>query len=590
MKIAETIDEYISNLTGRFLLHIVLLIVISSAVYLNTLSHDFVFDDMDIIVENKYISDFSKNFPAFFNKTYFKISGGEASYRPVATLSYFLIYAIAKLNPVAYHISSLLLHSINVILVYWLMNLIQRSKFSSLIAGLIFATHPVLTEAVNCVSFNEDLLTTLFFLLSLSLYIKSKAADKTLGIPLCILSLLAFLLALLSKEMAITLPGMIVLYDLTFTDAENEKILSMRSVKILKNGIPYYSGFMAISLFYLYLRFHIFYNQKELSVHSYGSFLERLLFLPQQIFGFIKIAFYPLNLSAHYVFSYPKSFFEISNILAILFFSGLVVASFFIVKKSKVTFFGIWWFFIALFPVSNIIEIFNPIADRYLYLPLIGFCMVMSIFITDILPRILSPRINRFNTLKLLIVVGLLIFYSAITVTRNNDWKDNFTLFSKTLENSPDSPIAHGGLGLAYQEQGRLEDAIREFKKTIELMPGLYKAYFSLAYAYEKQGLIDEAIHNYMKVVEINPNYVDAYYNLANLFIKRGLLTQAAGAYTKIIKLEPKDFEARNNLGVVYAMQGKLDAAIQEWEQVLKIDPKNQKAIDNIEKARNMIN
>jgi tetratricopeptide (TPR) repeat protein len=470
------------------------------------------------------------------------------------------------------------------------MNLIQRSKIASLIAGLIFATHPVLTETVNCVSFNEDLLATLFFLLSLSLYIKAKTNDKTLRIPLCILSLLAFLFALLSKEMAITLPGIILLYDLTFTDTENEKPLLMRSVNILRGGIPYYAGFMAISLFYLYLRFHVFYNQKELSIHSYGSFLERLIFVPQHIFGFLKIVFYPLNLSAHYVFSYPKSFFEISNILAILFVAGLVVASFFILKKSKETFFGIWWFFITLSPVSNIIEIFNPIADRYLYLPLIGFCMAMSLFINDILHRILSPKINKFNALKLLTVVGILIFYSAISVTRNTDWKDNFTLFSKTLETSPDSPIAHAGLGLAYQEQGRLEDAIREFKKTIELMPRHYKAHFSLAYAYEKLDLIDEAIHNYMNAVEINPNYVDAYYNLANLFTKRELLTQAASAYRKIIKLEPKDFEARNNLGVVYAMQGKLDDAIQEWEQVLTIDPQNQNAIENIEKAKKLIN
>jgi Flp pilus assembly protein TadD len=586
MNIAENQGELGSNLMSKTWLQVALLIVISAAVYLNTLSHDFVFDDMGTIVENQYITDFSKSLPSFFSSAYFKISGGEASYRPVATLSYFLIYAVAQLDPFAYHLSSLLLHSINVMLVYALMNLIQKSSVVPLIAGLIFATHPVLTEAINCVSFNEDLLTTLFFLISISLYIRARAQAKLFSISLAIVSWLTFLLALLSKEMAITLPGVILLYDLTFTDAENEKPLLPRFISVLKRGIPYYAGFVAVSLFYLYLRFHVFYNPKELTVRSFGTLWERLIFLPQHIFGFVKLAFYPLNLSAHYVFSYPQNFFEISNILATVLVVAGAVASFFILKKSKVIFFGIWWFLTTLFPVSNIIEIFNPIADRYLYLPLIGFCIAMSRVIGDVLARVLSPKINKVNALRLLIVVAIVVFYSSITVTRNADWKDNFTLFSKTLETSPNSPIAHGGLGLAYQDQGRFEEAAREFKKATELMPRLYKAHFNLAYIHEKQGRYDEAIRSYLKVVEINPNYIDAYYNLANLYTRQGSLLSAADAYKKIVKREPADFEARNNLGVVYAMQGKLDAAVQEWQQVLEIDPQNQNAIENIEKAK----
>jgi len=371
---------------------------------------------------------------------------------------------------------------------------------------------------------------------------------------------------------------------------ENEKLSWKRFVNTIQSKIFYYLGFMAVSLFYLFLRFHVFYNQKELTAHSYGSFFDRIIFLPQHIVEYLKIVLFPLNLSAHYVFSYPNSYFAISNIIAFLVMAGLIVTSFFTLKKSKGIFFGIWWFLITLFPVSNIIEIFNPLAERYLYLPLVGFCFVLSIFISGILDRILAPKINKFTVLKLLSVAAILIFYSAVTISRNYDWKDNFTLFSKTLENSPNSPIAHGGLGTAYQQQGKYDEAIREFKKAIELMPRHYKAHNSLAYAYEMQGFVEQAIYHYKKVVEINPNYVDAYYNLANIFTKHRLLAQAATAYKKVIKLEPNDYVARNNLGVVYAMQGKLSQAIQVWEKVLEIDPQNQNASENIEKARKVIN
>ena len=590
MTFSEGQDIITSKLSNTSLLPVVLLILVSTAVYLNTLTHDFVFDDMGTIVENKYISELGNNFPSFFTKDYFKIAGSEASYRPVATLSYFLIYAISELNPFTYHLSSLLFHIINVLLVYALVNLIQKNKITSLIAGLLFATHPVLSETVNCVSFNEDLLTTLFFLISLIFYIKIRANSKTLRIPLFGLSLLAFLLALLSKEMAITLPGIILLYDLTFADPENEKLSWKRSITTIRSKIFYYFGFMAATLFYLFLRFHVFYNQKELSVHSHGSLFDRIIFLPKHIVDYLQIVLFPLNLNADYVFSYPNSYFAISNIIAFLIMAGLVVISFFILKKSREIFFGIWWFLITLFPVSNIIQIFNPLADRYLYLPLIGFCLALSIFINSILHRILAPRINKFTVLKVLSVAAILIFYSSVTISRNYDWKDNFTLFSKTLESSPNSPIAHGGLGTAYQQQGKYDEATREFKKTVELMPRHYKAHYSLAYLYEMQGFVEQAIYHYEKVVEINPNFVDAYYNLANIFTKYRLLAQAAHAYEKVIKLEPNDYEARNNLGVVYAMQGKLGQAIQVWEKVLEIDPQNQNASENIEKARKVIN
>ena len=335
MTFSQGRDKFTAKLISSTLLPVFLLVFVSTAVYLNSLSHGFVFDDMGTIVENKYISDLSNNFPLFFTKEYFKIAGNETSYRPLATLSYYLVYAIAGLNPFFYHLLSVLLHTVNVVLVYLLGTLILKHRLTALIAVLMFACHPVLTEAVNCISYNEDLLAAVFFLLAFLFYLKSPTNGLKPGRKNYVISPFFFMLALFSKEMAITLPAVILLYDVVLRDAERGPITIKPLLTILKSRAYFYSGYVAVSLFYIFLRFHVFYNQEELSVHSYGNLFDRIIFLPQHIVAYLKIVFFPLNLSAHYVFSYPTSFFEISNIISFLILAGLMVASFFILHKNN---------------------------------------------------------------------------------------------------------------------------------------------------------------------------------------------------------------------------------------------------------------
>jgi len=200
-------------------LPILVLMLLCLVVYYNSLSNGFVYDDFGSIVENKYIKQPGKFFASLFNQSYYKMAGLEASYRPVASLSYLLIYAIAELNPFYYHLTSLLLHAFNAILVYCLANFILKNSLSAMISGCLFACHPVLSEAVNCIDFNDDLLTGFFYLLALLFYIRIKAEQVKFNIGAYGLSLFFYLLGLLSKEMAITLPAIILLYDLMLRDA-----------------------------------------------------------------------------------------------------------------------------------------------------------------------------------------------------------------------------------------------------------------------------------------------------------------------------------------------------------------------------------
>ena len=583
---AEQPHGFTSWLAGSTLPSIAVLVIISLAVYYNSLSNGFVFDDYAVIVENKHIEHLRSSLPSFFNHSYFTIAGGEASYRPLATFSYFLIYALAGPNPFYFHLGSVLLHVLNVVLAYLFFALLPGDRFKALTAGLLFACHPVLTETVDCIAFNEDLLAAFFFLLALILYVK--ALGKAAAGALYILSLLFFFCGLLSKEMAITLPFIIVLYDLTFNGGKEQALSVKFVVSTVERRWRYYAGYAVIGLFYLLLRFVVFINPAEGIKPHFGSLFERLLYLPSHIFSFVKLALAPYDLSVAYVFSYPRGFFEFHNLVGWVVTAGLVVCSFLLFKRFKAIFFGIWWFLITLIPVYNLIQIFNPLAERYLYIPTIGFCLVAA----GMLYGIFSKAFNRavaVNLATLAVVLAVVSLYATVTIARNRDWQDGLTLWSKTVKQSPDSGIAHGSLGRAYQEQGLLDEAVGEYRLAVKIMPNHFKAHYNLGIIYGRQGNLNQAADSYRKAIALNPNFADAHFNLANIYQKQGLLDEAIEQYLKLIKLDPEDYEARNNLGVIYAMQEKLDQAILEWKKVLQIDPTNKRAQDNIKKASGLL-
>lgn len=574
---------------ARFAAHplfpIALVVLLCLVVYYNSLSNGFVYDDFGSIVENKYISQPGRFITSLFNHSYFQIAGLEASYRPVATLSYFLIHAVAKLNPFYYHLASLILHTLNAVLVYWLANLVLQHRLRALAAGLLFACHPALTEAVNCIDFNDDLLATLFFLLAMISYIRIKTEHLSSSIRIYLPALLFYFLGLLSKEMAITLPAVIMLYDLVLREAGRDAPDFRHRLSVLRERLYFYAGFIAVALFYLGLRFFIFYSPRESLKASAGSLFERLIYLPDHIFSFIRLTLFPVNLNADYVFSYPNRFFDIRNLIGTAAVIVLVVATYLIYRYSKEIFFGIWWFLITLFPVYNLIEIYNPLAERYLYLPVIGFCLVVPAVVHGLaVGQIPNPKAAK--AAALIPIVALIGLYSTATIARNPDWQNNFVLWSQTVQRSPDSLTAHGGLGMAYLERGMLDEAAKQFEIAIKLYPDHAKSYYNLGLVYYQKGDQKKAVEYFNRCVALDPKSMRAHYNLGTIYLKQGLWDRAIHHYVKVNELDAEIPMAHYNLGMAYAMQGKLNQAIAEWQIVLQLDPQNPQAGKNIEKAR----
>ncbi|UCD81597.1 MAG: tetratricopeptide repeat protein, partial [Desulfobacterales bacterium] len=479
--------------------------------------------------------------------------------------------------------------TLNTLLVYWLASSVLRQRLRALMAGLLFACHPVLTEAVNCIDFNDDLLATFFFLLAMLSYINIKTESISSSSRTYALVLLFYFLGLLSKEMAITLPAIVLLYDLVLRNAVGGAPNFKHLLNVLRKRINFYSGFMAVGLVYICIRFFILYSPQESLKASAGSLIERMIYLPGHIFSFIRLAIFPGNLNADYVFSYPSSFFDIWNLIGVGVVFALIGTAILIYRFSKEIFFGIWWFLITLLPVYNLIEIYHPLAERYLYLPIIGFCLAVSVAIHAAAKRCVANPLTV-NVVTLIPLAALVSLYSAATIARNPDWRNNFMLWSKTVQSSPNSLVARGGLGMAYLERGMLDKAAEQFEIAIKLYPAHHKSYYNMGVVYHRKGDLENALEYFRRSVEIKPDDTRAHYNLATIYLQQGAWDDAIRHYVKVNELDPDIPMAHYNLGMAYAMQGKLKQAISEWEKIPPHDPLNSKARGNIEKAKKMMN
>ncbi len=390
------------------LISISLILLISIAIYSNTLKNGFVYDDEFTVVNNTLIKNFS-NISKLFTKEYFTTSA-EMSYRPVVTFTYFIDYAFYGIKPWGYHLTNVLLHAMNGILLYIFLTLFihpsQSSSFNlksfnlqssifnlQLLISLLFATHPVLTEAVNAISFREDGLCFLFFISALILYISLKAQSSKLKATTFnyALSYLFYFLALLSKEMAITLPLIIFLYEWIYGGKielhPTSPPLQKGRVRVGSLFNPYIIGYIAITCFYLYLRFFLFHNPVEENI-SIWSLSERLLTIPYLLLKYLILLIAPVSLCANYMITPVQSLISLKFIISliiIIIIILLMVASLFFNLQSSIfnlqSIFGILFFLLTLLPVYNIIPIANPFAERYLYLPILGFTVVIGLLI-----------------------------------------------------------------------------------------------------------------------------------------------------------------------------------------------------------------
>ncbi len=576
----------------KHFLALIVLVVIGTVIYANSFGNGFVWDDFPLLVHNIRIRSL-RNIPAMF----LNIKGG--GYRPLREASYALDYFFWGLNPWGYHLSNLLFHLLNAVLVYSIMNLLFGRWKLALLIGIFFVSHPIATESVTWISGRRDVLTAFFFFLALFLYLKSNRPSRG-KIFLYLGSLTAFILALMAKEMAITLPLVIILSDYSFR-------LRKKSATFMA-WIKPYLPFLVLTLFFA-LFFLKVSTAQEGKYHWYGSRLLMVLNSPKLISSYLGLLLLPLNLSADHFFPISTSLRSwplLASWGLIFFLGGVLLWSF---RRSRPLFFSLGWFFLTLLPVSNIfVPLRNPLSERFLYIPALGF----YVFLALTLEKIGTGRWGRFSLRggrkwAPVLFILLLIFYGSTTWRRNSDWKNSLTLWSKTVQQNSVSPRVWNNLGIAYMKRGRYDKAGEAFRESLRLNPAYLLPYLNLGYLYEdkgedegavkvykealalnpgsaklhkaladvygKQGKNKAALRHYRKALALDPGWAEAHYDLGVFLQERKKYPQAMGEYRQALKLRPDYARAHNRLGIIYLYLGKAAQARKEFTQALQIDP-----------------
>lgn len=502
--------------------------LIGFLIYSNSFNNEFLWDDDDSIVNNTYIKDI-KYFPRFFSENLIAGTGQITNYfRPILLISFSLDYQLFGLNPSGFHVHNTLLHIITACLIFILLyKLSKKNLILSYFPALIFLVHPLQTEAVTYIAGRADPLSSVLSLISLIFYYYYRERKK---IKYVIWSLLAFILALLTKEQVILLPILISSLEIFF----------FFSKKDWKKTLKKLSPFFFISLVYFILRISILNFNDILSSSSYldnysSSLITRLLTFTWVINKYFILLFNPSNLHMAYEVEPVSTIFSWSVLLFISLITLFIILAYKTWSKNKLIAFGLLWSFIILLPRTNILKVNRAMYEHWLYLPIMGFFLA---FFSLILLQINKIK-NKDKRKKIIYIFTTLtiifsIYLSYQTIERNKDWKDPITFYEKNLIYTPNSYIQRNNLAMAYDEAGRYKEAIKEYRQAISIADIYPQVHHNLANSLVVMGEIDEAKEEYLKAIEISPTFILPYRNLLSIYTRNNQKEESLALLRKL--------------------------------------------------------
>lgn len=525
---------------NTFALFIFLGIILSFGL---ALFNEFTYDDHFSILENKYLTNISF-LKYLLTEKYFALSN-ESSFRPVVTLLNFVEFFFFGKNPFGYHLINIFLHFICSILVFFLLKKLF-SKEIALIASMLHAIHPVMSETVLSAAFAEDLLCAVFILVTLICSEKWLNQKKLLFL---ISALISYILALGSKEMAFFYPIGFLIFLPFLT-------------KKIKRGFILFGLLIVLTALFSYFRFFYFLKPEQLEQNilvSLSKWFGEIYYLPNYFISFL----FPYKLSIiHTVKTIPPENI-IHAILYWIFFLIFFYSGIHLWLKKSVYGLGILWFLIALIPVSGIMPLNFPYAERYIYLPIIGLNLCAA--------KLLSKSIMRKKQI-LLLICATTIFITR-SVIRTSDWRDDLSLWKSTAKTNPKSPAVRYSLGKLYHDTNQLKKAELEYRKAIYLNQDYLDPYINLAVVYIDQKNYKKALAVNKRLLEKNPVVAIAHLNNAMIYRHMNMPNQELASYIKAIKSDPKYTPTYKPLALYYLERGQLENAANIWEKGIRQNP-----------------
>lgn len=532
------------------------ILIITYLVYLPSLNNGFTnWDDLEQVLENKDVHSLSfANTSKIFSSTYIGM------YQPFTTQVYSFIYAIFGPAARAFHATALFLHLVNVLLVFFLIRSFSRKDAPALITAALFALNPLQTESVSWISAMSNLLYTSFFLAGLITYLRFIRKRHKMNY---FLTLLLFILSLLSKSAAVTFPVVLILADFFFRRKFN--------VKLILEKIPFLFLSFLVGMVIIYAREeagHI------INIAERYSELERLLLIVYALAFYIARLFVPTGLSAFH--PYP----ETGHLPLEFFIAPLIPLMFMFLlfrlrgETRRQVMAGFVFFFITIAVVLEIIPVgAQVVKERYVYLPSSGLYYgfaVLLLFFTEI-------KRKRVWLPATIMIISMLIF-GTMTFSRSKTWHDSFSLWDDVLEQYPHASAALINRGNAWQEKENYIRAISDYSLAIQYEPTAADAYLDRGLAYYKMEKAGEALKDFDRAILMGIDDAEAYNSRGLLKASLNRIDGALSDFREATSIDPNYVDAWINQGLMHASREEFNLALSAFSSALGADSGSAKA------------
>ncbi len=565
------------------------LFALSFLLYANTLTHEYALDDYSAIKENYVVKRGLGGMNDIFTKHYrygYWVGKGTL-YRPITLAMFATEWNIKEDAPGFYHFMNIFWYGLSGVLLFLVLKRLFRKYHPALafIASCIFIAHPVHTEVVANIKSRDEIMALLFCLAALYGLLKYLDKDKILWMGLALIS---YLLAMFTKENAVTFLAVFPLAMFLFSKVSLPKNLTLSALFVIPVGM------------FLFVRQSVLGEIKGVDkvsvldnfIAGADGFTNEIATALMMAGKYLQVLFFPHPLVSEYGFNHfaTISMGSWKALLPGLILLGLLILGIYAIKNHKILAFGILFFFITFSIYSNIfITIGSSYGERFLYFPSLGFAIaaawgLMKLFKVDIH----DAKADLKSIAKTPVLAGILgvlmLGYAGRTMARNPVWHNSYTLYNADLKYVPNSAKLRFHHALELVKFGKKETGAKaqewfnkaelDFLKAIEIYPKYADAYGEIGLLYYRKNDLKKAIANYEKALEYKPK-ASVYSNMGIIYFSQGQFEQAKDVYEKAISLDPRFVDALRNLGAVHAQMKNYPEAIKNFKKALEFDPKN---------------
>ena len=538
------------------------LIAIVWAVFGQTLAHTFLnYDDDEYVYANPNITRGLTMGGLRWAFTHVHAD----NWHPLTTLTHMLDCQLYGLHPWGHHLTNVLLHAAAAILLFLALRNLTRTLWRSAFVAVLFAIHPLRAESVAWISERKDVLSGVFFMLTLWAYGRYARSERK-RLSQYLTTLVLFALGLMCKPTLVTLPFVLLLLDYwplrRFPPVSPSETLVAGWRQLILEKMPFFV-LTAASCVATMLA------QEEVFATSFKpDFAQRVGNALVSYAAYLGETIYPMHLAVLYPYraGHPgigQAIFAFLLLLAItlLLFTWRKTYPFLLV--------GWFWFLGMLVPMIGLVQVgLQARADRYTYLPQIGLFIAATWAAAELFGKWRHGRAVAVVTAMLLVTA-----LGARTYDETSHWRNSETLWNHAIENTSENSVAQNSLGTVLLEKGEFEQAARHYEEALKVEPDSAVIHGDLGKALERAGRIDEAMFEFRRALQLNPRSADVFYDLGNVSMDKGQTEQAISYYDRAIQIKPDFAGVYNNLGNAYLRLGQLDEAISNYRKAVALRP-----------------